>query len=225
MTEFIFMLTYSDVTVWNATDIFVEVRDTGVKFIGCKDVGLPKEKLRKLIDTMKSVGKTIFMEVVSESEEANLKSVETGIELGVDYLIGGTFADQSLPLIKDTGMKYFPYVGKVIGHPCLLRGSIEEIVTDAKRVEELGVDGINLLAYRYDRDVERLIRKVQAAVKIPIIVAGSIDSLKRVRKMAELGVFAFTIGSAILEKKFSASDRLRDQITAVLDEVGIRKSS
>lgn len=219
MTEFIFMLTYSDVTIWNAFDVFREIRDTGVRFVGCKDIGLPKEKLQKLVDTMKSAGKTVFMEVVSESEEATLRSVRTGMELGVDYLIGGTFVDKCLPVVKGTGTKYFPYVGKIVGHPCLLRGSMEEIVSDAKRVEKLGVDGINLLAYRYDGDVEKLIKEVQRAVGIPLIVAGSIDSFERIKKMAELQVFAFTIGGAVLEKKFSSGDSVRDQIIAVLDAI------
>jgi NAD(P)H-dependent flavin oxidoreductase YrpB (nitropropane dioxygenase family) len=213
------MLTYSDVTIWNALDIFHEMRDTGVRFVGCKDVGLPKEKLRKLVDMMKNAGRTVFMEVVSESEEATLRSVRTGIELGVDYLIGGAFVDRCLPVVKETGIKYFPYIGKIVGHPCLLRGSIEDIVVDAKRVEKLGVDGINLLAYRYDGDVEKLIREVQRAVKIPLVIAGSIDSLERVKKMVDLQVFAFTIGGAVLEKKFSSGNTVRHQIVAVLNAI------
>lgn len=219
VTEFIFMLTYNDVTIWNAFDVFSEVSDTGIRFVGCKDVGLPKEKLRKLIDEMRSAGKTVFMEVVSESKESTLDSIRTGVDLGVDYVIGGTFVDNCLPVIKGTGVKYFPYIGKIIGHPCLLRGSIDEIIADAKRVENLGVDGINLLAYRYDGDVEKLVREVQRAVKIPLIVAGSIDSLERVKKMVDLQVFAFTIGGAVLEKRFSSSNAVRDQILVVLNAI------
>ena len=219
MTEFIFMLTYSDVTIWNAVDVFDEVRETGIRFVGCKDVGLPREKLQELVGTMKNAGKIVFMEVVSESEESTLRSIRTGIELGIDYLIGGTFVEKCLPLMKGTKIKYFPYVGRIVGHPCLLRGSIEEIVSDAKRVEKLGVDGINLLAYRYDGDVVRLIREVQRAVKIPLIVAGSIDSVDRVKRMVDLQVWAFTIGGAVLEMKFSHGHAVRDQIAAVLNAV------
>ena len=57
-------------------------------------------------------------------------------------------------------MRFCPYIGQVIGHPCLLRGTIEEIADDARRAEALGVDGINLLAYRYDGDVEQLVEAV-----------------------------------------------------------------
>ena len=39
-------------------------------------------------------------------------------------------------------------------------GSIAEITEDARRVEALGVDGLNLLAYRYDGDVDALVETV-----------------------------------------------------------------
>ena len=52
MTEFIFMLTYNDVTVPNAIEIFEDVKDTGLKFIGCKDIGLPIDKLQELLRRM-----------------------------------------------------------------------------------------------------------------------------------------------------------------------------
>ena len=90
---------------------------------------------------------------------------------------------------------------------------------DAKRVEKLGVPGINLLAYRYDGDVEKLIVSVQNAVKIPLIVAGSINSYERVRKMKELDIWAFTIGGAIFDKKFVPEGSYSDNIEAVLKEI------
>lgn len=218
MVEFIFFLTYSDVTVYNAIDVFEKRKNTGIKYVGFKDIGLPKEKLIELHKRMKKEGMTTFLEVVSATEEDNLRSAKMGIELGVDYLIGGIYVRQTLPLLQDTNIKYFPYIGKVIGHPCLLRGTIEEITRDARTVEDLGANGIDLLAYRYDGNPERLIKTVQEAVRIPLIIAGSINSLERVRKMTELDVWAFTIGSAIFDKKFVPSGTLSDQITAVLKE-------
>jgi len=219
MVEFIFFLTYSDVTVYNALDVFDEIKDTGINFVGFKDVGLPEEKLKKLVGKMKKAGKTTFLEVVSATKEDNIRSAKMGVKLGVDNLIGGTYVEETLPLIKNTGIKYFPYIGKIVGHPCLLRGTIEEITKDARRVEALGVNGIDLLGYRYDGDVERLIKSVQNAVKIPLIIAGSIESFEKVRKMAELGVWAFTIGSAVFDKKFVPNGTLSGQISAVLKEI------
>ena len=64
------------------------------------------------------------------------------------------FVESTLSVIKGTGIKYFPYIGKVIGHLCIFNGAIREIVEDAKMIEKLGADDINLLAYRY-REIPR----------------------------------------------------------------------
>jgi NAD(P)H-dependent flavin oxidoreductase YrpB (nitropropane dioxygenase family) len=219
VTDLIFFLTYSDVTVYNAIDVFEETKGMEVKYFGFKDVGLPRDKLKELHTRMKKEGKTTFLEVVTATKEDNVRSTKMAIELDVDYLIGGVYVKETLPLIKGRSIKYFPYIGKIVGHPCLLRGTIQEIVKDARRVEGLGAGGIDLLAYRYDRDPVELIESVQKAVKIPIIVAGSIDSFERVRKMLDLKVWAFTIGSAFFDKKFLTEGTLNDQIKAVVKEI------
>jgi NAD(P)H-dependent flavin oxidoreductase YrpB (nitropropane dioxygenase family) len=225
LSNFIFMLTYNDVTVPNAIEVFEEVKDTGIKYVGFKDIGLPVGKLKSLVNILRKEKRTIFLEVVSETEEANIRSAKRAIELGVDYLIGGTYVKPTLNLLKGTGIKYCPYIGKVVGHPCLLRGTISEISEDAKKMEALGVAGINLLAYRYDGDVDRLITSVLQAVNIPVIIAGSINSFERVRRVVELGAWGFTIGGAIFDKKFVPSGNLRDQIIAVMKEVEKSKFS
>lgn len=219
MTFFIFMLTHYDVTVPNAFEVFNQIKDTKISCIGFKDIGLSKKELTRLVKVMKEEGKTTFMEVVSETKESSLQSAKTAIELGVDYLIGGTYVEPTLELLKDTKIKYFPYVGRVVGHPCLLKGTIKEIVEDAKRVESLGVDGINLLAYRYNGDVNYLLNSIRNAVNMPIIAAGSINSFERIHKVVEAGVWGFTIGGGIFEKKFVPGKDLREQIIAVIKEV------
>lgn len=219
MTKFIFMLTYNDMTVKNALKVYEEIRTTKVKFVGFKDIGLPLDQLKKLVKMMKQDNRTTFLEVVSESREAAIQSAKTAVELGVDYLIGGTYIEQTQPIIHPTEIRFFPYIGKIVDHPCLLRGTIEEIVEDSKRVEKLGVPGINLLAYRYDGDVEKLMVSIQKAVEIPLIVAGSINSYERVRKMRELDIWAFTIGGAIFDKKFVPQGSYSDNIEAVLKEI------
>lgn len=215
MTKFIPMLTRKDVTVPDAVEVFKEIRDTGVTFVGFKDVGLPLRELRTLVSLMRKEGKIIFLEVVSENKEEAMRSVRKAIALDVDYLIGGTYVEQTLRLLKGK-MRFMPYIGKVVGHPCMLRGSIQEIVGDAKRAEDLGVDGINLLAYRYVGDADQLMASVKSAVDTPIIVAGSVNRFERIRKVTELGMWGFTIGTAIFEKRFAPEGDLRKQITAVL---------
>lgn len=222
MTYFIFMLTKNDLTIQNALEVFNEIKNTGVQHIGFKDIGLPMDKLKILVQKMKKHGMKTYLEVVSESEEANLRSVKNALELGVDNLIGGTYVEQTLKLLKGmkTRSKYYPYIGKIVGHPCLLRGTIDEITADGKKKEALGIDGINLLAYRYDGDVEKLITSVLESVKIPLIVAGSIDSFERVNRMIQLKVDGFTIGGAILDKKFVPNVSLSDQVKTILKETG-----
>ena len=92
------------------------------------------------------------------------------------------------------------------------------MVQDTKKVKEKRIPGINLLAYRYNGNVEKLIEKV-SGVGLPMIVAGSIDSYERVSKMKEMGIWAFTIGGAIFDKKFVSNGSLKDNINAVLKAI------
>ena len=114
-------------------------------------------------------------------------------------------------------MRFFPYIGQVIDHPCLLRGTIDEIAQDARRAEELGVDGINLLAYRYDGDIDALVEAVGNATSLPLIAAGSVDSAERIRALTERQVWAFTVGTAALDGKFVPGAALSEQLEFILD--------
>ena len=160
MIEFIFMLTRDDVTLKDAREVYASVAGTGLRHVGCKDVGLPKDELSALMDDIRANGHETYLEVVSETEEATLESARVAAEIRPDHLIGGTLIEPVQEILAGTGVKFWPYVGQIIGHPCLLRGTIEEIVADTERAASLGVDGINLLAYRYDGDVEALVRAV-----------------------------------------------------------------
>lgn len=223
MTEFIFMLTRDDCTIANAREVYASVAGIGVTHVGCKDIGLPRAELGTLLDDIRSHGHTSYLEVVSESEEATLQSARVAAEVRPDCLIGGTLIEPVQTIIAGTGIRFFPYVGRVIGHPCLLRGEIEEIVDDARRSEELGVDGINLLAYRYDRDVEALVEAVVTAVSVPVIAAGSVDSVQRIQALTDRGVWAFTIGTAALDGEFVQGAPLEAQLRAVFDALsGVR---
>lgn len=210
------MLTRNDQTVPNARAIYASIADLGLRHVGCKDVGLPKPELAELISDIRSHGHTSYLEVVSESDDSMETSARTAVEVAADYVIGGTAVERIQKVIAGKGIKFFPYVGSVIGHPCLLRGSIHDIVDDAKRVEQLGVDGINLLAYRYDGDVPRLVRSVAAATSLPLICAGSVDSTERIETLRDLGVWAFTIGTAALDGVLVRNQPLDDQLRVAL---------
>src|SRR3954465_183551 len=169
MIEFIFMLTRDDVTLSDAREVYASIAQTGVRHVGCKDVGLPTEALAALSDDIRANGHESWIEVVSETEEDTLASARAAAEIRPDHLIGGTLIEPVQEILKGTAIKFWPYVGRIVGHPCLLRGSIDEIVADTRRAAELGVDGINLLAYRYDGDVEAEARALVGPTHLKLV--------------------------------------------------------
>jgi hypothetical protein len=218
MPEFIFMLTRNDVTVEDAFEVYDEVRDTGLRYVGFKDVGLPFDRLKALTEAMHEGGHEVMLEVVSEEKEDELRSARAALDLGVDYLLGGTHAGEVTEMLSGTGIRYCPFPGRIVGHPSLLRGSIEEISQSAKDLAAMdGVWGLDLLAYRHDGDVEALVRAVVESVEVPVIAAGSVDSEERIRTLAEAGVWGFTVGSAIFEGRFAYNGAsTREQVETVL---------
>jgi len=221
--EFIFMLTRDDQTLADARAVYASIAESGVRHVGCKDVGLPRAELQALMEDIHGHGHATHLEVVSETEEATLASARAAAEIGPDFLIGGTLIEPVQEIIAGTGIRFFPYVGQIVGHPCLLRGSIESIAEDARRAEELGVDGINLLAYRYDGDVDALVEAVVDATTLPVIAAGSVDSPARIQALAERGVWAFTIGTAALDGVLMPGQPLEAQLRCALEAAAVVK--
>lgn len=224
MPEFIFMLTRADRTLADARAVYASVAETGIRHVGCKDLGLPRDELAALMDDIRANGHTSYLEVVSETPEATIESARVAAEIRPDYLIGGTLIEPVQEVIAGTGVRFCPYVGQVIDHPCLLRGTIEEIAEDAHRAQALGVDGINLLAYRYDGNVDALVEAVVAATSLPVIAAGSVDSVARIQTLAERGVWGFTIGTAALDGEFVPGAPLAEQLDSVLSAAGVAAS-
>jgi NAD(P)H-dependent flavin oxidoreductase YrpB (nitropropane dioxygenase family) len=214
------MLTRDDRTIAEAREVYESVARTGITHVGCKDLGLPKDELARLIEDIRANGHTSYLEVVSETAEATLQSARVAAEIRPDNLIGGTLIEPVQEIIAGTGVRFHPYVGRVVDHPCLLRGTVAEIARDARHAEELGVDGINLLAYRYDGDVDALVEAVVGAVSLPVVAAGSVDSGERIRALAERGVWGFTVGTAALDGKFVAQAGLTDQLGYILEAAG-----
>jgi hypothetical protein len=217
VAEFIFMLTHNDCTVNNAFEVLEETKGLGLRFMGFKDIGLPFDRLKGLTAAIHAAGQEVMLEVVSVSKEDELRSVKAAVDLGVDYLLGGTHPGDAASIIKGTRIRYCPFPGQVIGHPSLLRGSVAEITESARVLGQLpGVHGLDLLAYRHDGDVEELVRSILATVKVPVIAAGSVDSREKIQRLTELGVWGFTVGSAVFEKRFVEGGSTRRQVEAIL---------
>ncbi|MCB1341213.1 MAG: methylglyoxal synthase [Pseudooceanicola sp.] len=216
--DFILMLTSNDRTIPDARARLDEALEGGVRHIGFKDVGLPLPELRGLADAIRNAGGRSYLEVVSLDAESELASARAAIGLDVDCLLGGTRAEEVAALTRDHPVRYYPFPGRITGHPSVLEGSAGAIADSARRLADLEwVHGLDLLAYRFDGDVPGLMAAVCGAVKKPVIMAGSIDSAERVEAAARAGATGFTVGTAALAGAFPAEgDGFAAQVRAIL---------
>lgn len=219
--RFIFMLTRNDRTVENAATLLETALELGVQHIGFKDIGLPVAELKALNRAIRSAGAVSYLEVVSLDRDSETASAKAAVDIGADMLMGGTRAGDVLEIIAGTGIRYFPFPGRITGHPSVLEGGVEEIVASAKALADLdGVDGLDLLAYRSREDVPALMRAVCAAVSKPVFVAGSIASPQRILTVKDAGAAGFTIGTALLDGIYPAVDAgLKAQLSAVIRDL------
>ncbi|MBB3861580.1 hypothetical protein GGQ88_002868 [Novosphingobium hassiacum] len=215
--DFIFMLTRNDRTVEDALIHVETALRAGIGHIGFKDIGLPFDELARLSRRIKDAGASAYIEVVSLDRESELRSVKAALDLGVDFLLGGTHVDDVLPIIEGTALRYYPFPGRISGHPSVLEGDEASIVASAVTIaRHAGVSGLDLLAYRAKGNAPALIKAICAAVSKPVIVAGSIDSEEQVRAARAGGAAGFTIGTSALDGRFPADGTsLEAQLAAI----------
>lgn len=218
MINFVFMLTHSDSTIPGAIDYVEPMAATGLRYIGFKDVGADPENQAAIAKAAREAGLETMLEVVSVSREDEVQSVRAAIAAGVDWVLGGTNPDAALPLLEGTGIKYCPFPGRVVGHPSVLEGEIDEIAASAADLTSTpGVHGLDLLAYRHaTADVPALTRAVVEAAHGPVIAAGSVTSAEQIRDLARAGAWGFTIGSAIFDGLLPGAPDVAAQVREVL---------
>lgn len=216
--DFILMLTADDRTIPDARARLAEALEGGVRHIGFKDVGLPLADLKGLADEIRAAGGRSYLEVVSLDAESELASARAAIDLDVDCLLGGTRAEEVTTLTRYHPLRYYPFPGRITGHPSVLEGPASDIVASARRLADLEhVHGLDLLAYRFAGEVPDLMAQVCAAVDKPVIIAGSIDSEERVQTVARAGASGFTVGTAALAGAFPATEPgFAGQVRAIL---------
>ncbi|MEU7581164.1 HisA/HisF-related TIM barrel protein [Streptomyces sp. NPDC041068] len=216
--DFIFMLTRDDRTVTDCLDVLDAVRGLGITHIGFKDVGVDRETLTQLHDSLRELGVTTYLEVVSTDREQALASVRTAVELGVDWLMGGTWIEETLALLDGTPVRYLPFAGEPLGHPTRLAGDPARVADDCRRARAAGCAGVDLLAYRaVDAEPLALVRAARAATTGRLVVAGSITTTDQIRELAAAGADAFTIGSAVFDGSLRPrTGTLRSQLAAVV---------
>jgi Histidine biosynthesis protein len=222
MIEFVFMLTRDDVTVADAPEVLAGLRDTGLRYLGFKDIGPPPEVLRDVTAAAHEAGMEVMLEVVSTSREDELRSVRAALDIDVDWVLGGTNAGDGAAVLAGSGLRYCPFPGTITGHPSVLSGAVADIAADAARLTAIdGVHGVDLLAYRHaTADVGALTRAVADAVDGPVIAAGSVATVEQIRVLEEAGAWGFTIGSAIFEQRLPGGPSVAGQVRAVLAAAG-----
>jgi len=218
MSEFIFMLTHNDRTVENAREVLEQVKSTGLRHIGFKDVGATAAKQRELTEAAHSAGLTVYLEVVSINKVDEMASIDAAISAGVDWVVGGKFAADAVEKFIGTGIKFAPFPGRIVGHPSVLEGTIDEIAAHAAELTSIpGVSGIDLLAYRHATvDPLELTAAVVGAANGPVIAAGSVVSASQITGLAKAGAWGFTIGGAIFDGVLPGEKDVVSQVRTAL---------
>ena len=236
MIEFVFMLTHHDRTVDDPAGVYEQVRGSGLRYVGFKDIGASVAQLREVCDRAHADGLEVMLEVVSTTREEELRSVAAATEIGVDWLLGGTHPEDGLKILNAGAAgahgragggggaaghlrpKYCPFPGTVVGHPSILRGDIAQIAESGRRITALdGVFGLDLLAYRHETaDAAELTRAVVQAASGPVIAAGSVASTAQIAALDQAGAWGFTIGGAIFEGRLPGGPSVAGQVAEVL---------
>jgi hypothetical protein len=216
--DFVFMLTRGDQTITDCLEVLEELAPVGLRHVGFKDVGVEPPVLAELVRRIRGSGATTYMEVVSTTPAACLRSARVGREIGVDWLLGGNQVPEVLEILAGSGVRYAPFPGRPAGHPTKLGGSPADVEADCRRFAELGCAGVDLLAYRAtEADPLALVRAARAATPGMLLVAGSVHDGEQIRALAAAGADAFTIGSAAFDGSFSPrKGSLRSQLTDIL---------
>jgi hypothetical protein len=216
--ELVVMLTHNDQTVPNAIEVFEAAKDSKAKYWGFKEIGIPEDQMKILVDKMKAAGKTVFLEVVDYTEEGCVEGAKIGARCGFDVLMGTLYFDSVKKVADEAGMKYMPFVGELSGRPSVLGGTIEGMIEEANNlVDTKGVKGFDLLGYRFTGDAVKLNEDFVREVRGDVCLAGSVSSFKRLDEVKATGAWAFTIGGAFFENKFGEGLTFGEQIDVVID--------
>ena len=182
------MLTRSDETVVDCLETWDAVRNVGVRHGGFKDVGVDVATLTELNRRMQSSGVTTYLEVVSTSEAACLRSARAAVAIGVDRLMGGTQVAETLSILDGSGIDYLPFPGIPVGHPTQLGGDAALVERQCREFEQSGCRGVDLLAYRAtEADPLELVRAARRGTAGYLVVAGSVSTVEQSRGSAGSG--------------------------------------
>ena len=85
--ELIVMLTYDDMTVANARELFDACKNSGAKFWGFKEKPLPPREMKDLFAHMKRCGKTTVLAVVAYTGDECVEGARPAAACGSSSLV------------------------------------------------------------------------------------------------------------------------------------------
>lgn len=201
--EFVLMLTEQDVTIPDAVAVYEDVRTSDFGHLGFKDVGADADALRHLTSRAHEDGRRVLLELADTSFEGQRRGYDLARSLGVDSVVG-TWDPHVADSFADAGsLNYWPFVGQMAGSPL-------ELVSDADELEHLAVEiaahpataGMVLMPYRQQRvEPTSLLESVTEASTRPVLVAGGVSRADQIADLADVGVWGFTMGSAVLKDR------------------------
>ena len=211
--KLIVMLTYNDMTVQNAYEVFESCKKSSAQYFGFKEEPLELYKMKELFKYMKDCGKTTILEVVAYTEEECIKGALIAKKCGCEILMGTIYSDYINEFCKQNNILYMPFVGKIENRPSILNGEISDMIDEANYYNNMGTFGIDLLGYRYTKDAFKLNYELVRSTNNNVCIAGSINSYERLKEIKKINPWAFTIGSAFFENKFEGT--MEEQINKV----------
>ena len=206
--DFIFMLTRHDRTVEDAGELIDAACDLGVTHVGFKDVGVPPAVMQELVRKIRSARSSLL----PRSREHDTRGRAPVAPRW--RAISGSTACWAGPIStrrsesSATFPATFPFPGRPIGHPTRLEGSAALV---AEHSPQGAGDGLRrrrspCVPRDRGRSARSGARRARGIAGGKLIVAGSISTKRQIDALAEAGVDAFTIGSAVFEGAFSPGE-------------------
>jgi uncharacterized protein related to proFAR isomerase len=211
------MLVKNDQTVANAVEVYDNARQSNCSDFGCKDIGISKEEIKKLISKMKSDNNTTYMEMMGDEEADFVNSSKLAVECGIDVVIGGKYYDSVKEILDKSNVSYYPFIGTLVGTPRVLSGSVQDIIDEANAIAEKHVSGVTIAVYRYNGDKAELLKSMVEQISCNIVVAGSVNTKERVQELANNGIYGITIGSSFFNKDFVPNGDFKDNVNKCVE--------
>ncbi len=115
--EFVFMLTRDDVTVGDAADVLASLRESGLRYVGFKDIGPPPRGARRghRGGARRGHGGDAGGRVGQRARTSCARCARR-CDIGVDWVLGGTHATDGVEILGGA-VKYCPFAGTIVGPP------------------------------------------------------------------------------------------------------------